>query len=658
MLSRTRSHFLLLLVVLAVVFGLYWQGLSGSFVFDDYGALVFNEGVHITSVSFDELRRGTWSFGQGGPLGRPIAMFTFALDHVFHGLDPFYYKLENVLIHLVNACLIWFFTRAVCRMILKSAPIGEADSLDGLALFVAVVWVLSPLCMTSVLYVVQRMTSLSATFTLLGLLGYLHFRALGVDSRRGGHFFASLASLSIFTALSIYTKESGVLTLGYAWLLEWIVIRPLAPKTRLEQALVRVWLGIPLLLMLYIVYFLFAHPGWLLAEAPARNFNSLERFQTEMRVLVFYLRQIVFPQSHLFGLYHDDFVISRGWLNPVTTLWAAMFHAALIVVAVARVHSWPVFALGVTWFYMGHLLESSFIALEPVHEHRNYLAMWGVLFTLSYMLNTALKQFPRIRFFVALLVLAAISSVTLNRAHMMGDGSFYPLHEARLHPKSARANYDSASTLIGVVRRDPSRLAELAPQIHQYLEVSQSADKDALAPLLGKITLAAMKGEQSPNDLTEFERRFRYGVPPNAIHMIVVSLMELAEQGYPSFTFDHLEPLLYAAIDNPKLQGASRTAVLANLAVLRASVRGDKEGAKQLLVEALEITPGASQVRLNYANVLADDGHYDEARHQLGLAKLTDTFGYNHKLADEIEKLIEGHSQGADHVINNNSGKK
>jgi len=656
--SQTRSHFLLLLVALMVAFGLYWPGLLGSFAFDDYGALVFNEGVHISSLSYEDLRRGTWSYAQAGPLGRPIAMFTFALDHAFHGLDPFYYKLENVLIHLVNACLLWIFTRYVCRLILKSVPTKAPDELDGLALFVALVWVLSPLCMTSVLYVVQRMTSLSATLSLLGLLGYLHFRALGVVSRRTTHFVWALGVLGVFVALSVYTKESGVLTLGYAWLLEWVVIRPLAPRTRLERSLKMACLGIPFLLAMYVVYFLLTHPAWLVQELPSRNFNSLERFQTEMRVLLFYLRQIVFPQTYLFGLYHDDFVISRGWLNPVTTLWAALFHAALIVVAVVRVRSWPVFSLGVTWFYMGHLLESTVFALELVHEHRNYTAMWGILFALSYLFHQALNPFPRIRLLVAMLVLVAVSSVTFNRAHMMGDGPYYPLHEARLHPESARASYDSATTLIGIVRRDPSRLDELAPQIHRYLEVSQSADKDALAPLLGKVAIATMEGRQNPEDLAEFERRFRYGVPPNAIYMIVVSLMELAEQGSPSFTFDHLELLLNAALDNPKLEGASRTAILANLAVLRASVRGDKAGAMRLLTEALKITPGASQVRLNYANILASDGQYDEARRQLRLARATDAFGYNRKLADEIEQLIEGLPQSTDHVIDNNSGKK
>ena len=658
MTSRTRLHFLLLLLVLAAGFGLYWPGLSGGFAFDDYGALVFNQGVHITSLSYEELRRGAWSYAHAGPLGRPLAMATFALDHVFHGLNPFHYKLENVLIHLVNGCLVWLLTRRVCRLILKSLPAREPDALDGLALFVAAVWVLSPLCMTSVLYVVQRMTSLSATFTLLGLLGYLHFRAKGVASRRGVHFMLALGVLGLFTALSVYTKENGVLTVGYAWLLEWAVIRPLAPETGLERSWAWVWQGIPLLLALYVIYFLVSHPGWLVQEASARNFNALERFQTELRVLAFYLRQIVFPQSHLFGLYHDEIVISRGWLNPATTLWAAIFHASLIVAAVARVRSWPVFALGVTWFYMGHTLESSVFALEIVHEHRNYLAMWGVLFALAYMFHTVLNSFPRIRLLVALIVLAAVSSVTLNRAHMMGDGQFYPLHEARLHPDSARANYDSASALIGVVRNDPSRLAELAPQIHHYLQASQDADQDALAPFLGKVTMAAMEGRQIPEDLVEFERRLRYGVPPNALYMIVISLMEIAGQNSPSFTFDHLEPLLQAATDNPKLQGTSRTAMLANLGALRATARGDKEGAKRLLLEALEITPGASQVRLHYADILASDGQFDAARHQIALARASDTFGYNRKLADEIEKWIEEHSQSTDHVIDNNSGKK
>ena len=656
--SSTRSHFLLLLLVLVAGFGIYWPGLSGSFAFDDHGALVFNEGVQITSLSLEELRRGAWSYAQAGPLGRPLAMLTFALDHVFHGLDPFYYKLENVLIHLINGCLVWVFTRHVGRLILKAVPAKEGDALDGIALFVAAVWVLHPLCMTSVLYVVQRMTSLSATFTLLGLLSYLHFRAKGVASRRGGHFVLALGLLGLFTALSVYTKESGVLTVGYAWLLEWIVIRPLAPKTGLERAWAWVWQGIPLLLMLYVIYFLLSHPGWLEQEVPSRNFNALERLQTELRVLVFYLRQIVFPQSHLFGLYHDDFVISRGWLTPVTTLWAAIFHVALIIVAVARVRSWPVFALGVTWFYMGHTLESSVFALEIVHEHRNYLAMWGVLFALSYLFHTALNSFPRIRILVAVITIAAVSSVTLNRAHMMGDGLFYPLHEARLHPESARANYDSASTLIGVVRRDPSRFDELAPQIHQYLQASQNADPDALAPLLGKVTMAALEGRQDSQALAEFERRLRYGVPPNAIYMIVIALMELAEQDSQSFNFDHLEPLLQAAIDNQKLQGTSRAAVLANFAMLRASVRGDNAGAQRLLLEALEVTPSASQIRLNYANLLAIDRQYEEALRQLSLARASDTFGYNRKLANEIEKMIEGQSQSTDHVIDNNSGKK
>ena len=45
-----------------------------------------------------------------------------------------------------------------------------------MALLSAGVWLLHPMQLTSVLYAVQRMTSLSALFVFLGLLGYVYGR--------------------------------------------------------------------------------------------------------------------------------------------------------------------------------------------------------------------------------------------------------------------------------------------------------------------------------------------------------------------------------------------------------------------------------------------------------------------------------------------------
>ena len=56
------------------------------------------------------------------------------------------------------------------------------------ALFCALLWGLHPLQLTSVLYVVQRMTSLAATFTLAAMLCWLQARERwqgGVRARSG-----------------------------------------------------------------------------------------------------------------------------------------------------------------------------------------------------------------------------------------------------------------------------------------------------------------------------------------------------------------------------------------------------------------------------------------------------------------------------------------
>jgi protein O-mannosyl-transferase len=656
--SFANNHLFVLGAALIVAFGLYWPGLSGGLMFDDFGAFVFNEGVKVASISPDALHRAAWSYSQVGPLGRPLAMLTFALDHVAHGLNPFYLKLENVFIHLVNAVLVWMFTRQAFRLVLQARAANRTDAMDGLALFVSIVWLLSPLAMTSVLYAVQRMTSLSATFTLFGLLGYLHFRVKGFAYRNVLHSVLALGVLGSFTLLSVYTKESGALTLGFAWLLEWILLRPLAPKSTFERWWWRFLLGLPLIAILILVVFLLRNPDWLFQQAPIRNFSPMERFQTELRVLVLYLRQIIFPQTALFGLYHDDFTISRGWLEPLSTLWAAMFHLGLIGIAVLSARSRPALALGIMWFYMGHLLESTFAPLELVHEHRNYLAMWGIVFALSSVFHEASAGFPKVRMPAALLVLLAVSVVTLNRAHTMGDAVLYPVYEARLHPKSSRANYDAAAALVNVLRNNTNRLPELGPQIHAYLDTAERMDKDALAPFLSRMMMAVIEGQPNLEALAEAERRFRNGVPPAYIYMVTFSAMKLAEAGSPAFTFDHLEPLLQSAIENPQLKGASRVAVLSNLAALRFSVRGDIEGAKNYYQEALLIAPDATLTRLNYASVLAAEGQLDEAGRQLKLAREGDSLGYNTQLADEVQQWIGARTQEAEHAVNNHPGEK
>jgi len=65
----------------------------------------------------------------------------------------------------------------------------------------------APVDLTSVLYVVQRMTSLSALFSIWGLALFLWGRIRLYEGKNG--LPAILASLLIFTPLAVLCKENG-----------------------------------------------------------------------------------------------------------------------------------------------------------------------------------------------------------------------------------------------------------------------------------------------------------------------------------------------------------------------------------------------------------------------------------------------------------------
>ena len=66
------------------------------------------------------------------------------------------------------------------------------------------------MCIRDRLYVVQRMTSLAALFTLAGLALYMYGRKKLLDGNKSG-FFAMGAALFVFTPLAALCKELSLI---------------------------------------------------------------------------------------------------------------------------------------------------------------------------------------------------------------------------------------------------------------------------------------------------------------------------------------------------------------------------------------------------------------------------------------------------------------
>jgi hypothetical protein len=363
-----------MLVLLLLVALVYWPGLHGGFEFDDYPNIVDNLALHVGAGSDWNAWLAAAFSSPSSDLQRPLAMLTFAINHALTGLDPYWMKLTNLAIHLLNTVLVFGLVRALL-LAADQSDAGNAAHRDRQALWVAAAWALNPINLVAVLLVVQRMESLNHTFVFAGLWLYLVGRRRIREGGRGWPLV--LAGLIGGTALGVLVKESAALLPLYALAIEWALLGFEARdgrRSRRLMALYAVGLVIPACIVARWLL-----PGLMGSGAYAgRSFSMGERLLTEGRVLVDYLHWMLLPDPSRLSLYHDDYVVSHGLLTPPSTLWALLFLAVLLA-AMAWLHKRrPLMALGIAWFFIAQLLTATVLPLELVYDHRNYFASLGV----------------------------------------------------------------------------------------------------------------------------------------------------------------------------------------------------------------------------------------------------------------------------------------
>jgi hypothetical protein len=355
---------------------IYWIGLPGPFVFDDtYNLLPIQQWLKGDRGWLSVLRSGA-----AGTWGRPISMGSFLVNVWLLGPGTWGLKLGNVLLHLLNASLVYALFRGfAAHGGLVASPSQRAQR--WLPLFAAALWLLHPLLVSTVLYVVQRMAMLSALFTLLAMLAFLHGRvALRDGARRRG--LALLLLVPLMALLAALSKENGVLAIPLCGLLEWLLFAPrdAKPRAPASTAFVLATLAAPAVAGLLLV----ASGSHVVTAGYAnRPFTLTERLLTQPRVLWDYVGSLLLPVGPSLGLYHDDYPISHGLLDPAMTLFALLGWIIALAIAWRLRRRIPGLALGLGIFLVGQALESSAFPLLMYFEHRNYLPAVGGLWAMA-----------------------------------------------------------------------------------------------------------------------------------------------------------------------------------------------------------------------------------------------------------------------------------
>lgn len=197
----------------------YLPSFGGQYYLDDESAIISNPFV-----------LGTEPWSNIWNLRRPVAELSLRLNVALSGLSLPGLHLTNLAIHVVAGLLLFEIARKLLaenwgglsspQFISETSPVSQQWHMDTRAALLAGCWLLHPLQVQSVTYIVQRMESLMGMFLLLSIDAFLRAtRCQDVGRRiaqRGWLFVAALASW-----LAVGSKEVAITWPAVLLLVEW-----------------------------------------------------------------------------------------------------------------------------------------------------------------------------------------------------------------------------------------------------------------------------------------------------------------------------------------------------------------------------------------------------------------------------------------------------
>ncbi|WP_020157864.1 tetratricopeptide repeat protein [Methylobacter marinus] len=431
-----------LLALTLLIFCIYYPGKSGPFLADDYPNIIENAGIQIHNLTAAELS-SAWSANRSGFLGRHIPSLSFALNYLFAGqqFDPVHFKLTNIVFHIINSLLVFFISRILFSISSTQYPAQK------LAYICALIWAVHPLHLTSVLYVVQRMTSLACLFMLGGFLIFLKGR---IQIKKPGSITLMYAGCLFGISLGGLSKENALL-LPYLMLITEITLLRKVPASTARNKLYFFYCVTAIIPAIIAIGYMTSHPQIFMNGYINREFTLVERLMTQARALLYYLGLLFYPDNTQLSLSHDDFTVSRSLFDPLTTFPAILFIVILLTVAIVNCirNKAPFYSFAVLWFFTAQSMESTIFPLEMIYEHRNYVPSIGIIIgtiALIHPLYAKLEKKALLNLLYGIMIIS-LAFASFTRSVIWSGFNSYVHFEVRNHPLSVRAHSTYAKNI-------------------------------------------------------------------------------------------------------------------------------------------------------------------------------------------------------------------
>ena len=429
--ERKPLNWILIFILFLAVLGAYYESLSCPFLNVD-DPFYIRHNPYIRDLSWD----GIYKIFSRPIVGDyfPLQILTYALDYQIWHMQPFGYHLHNVMLHFLNAVLVFFLLKKVFSNLWVS-------------FFAALLFGLHPVNVESVTWVAERKNVLSMAFLLLSFLSYLYYLGEEKGVRRRIYYLSALFLLLLGLLAKVSAVVLPILFLLYDCCFQrrkkWEMIRDKIPFFFLAGlfSMITWW-----------IHHTLHHPPGFHGGSPYTNFLAM------MNAFVEYIIYIIAP-FYLDHFYWTPIPRSISERQVLLSL-AAIFLIVLLAWQSFKKDRIFFFCFG--WFFISLLPVLNIVPLSILRADRYmYLPAIGFFYLVSsWLWKIKQGEYKRLRLsvflFCSFVIACSYAFLTIERNKLWKDPIIFWKESLKKFPQSIypykvighmyvdRGNYDQA----------------------------------------------------------------------------------------------------------------------------------------------------------------------------------------------------------------------
>ncbi len=529
-----------------------------------------------------------WAFTSGYANNwHPLTWLGHLADYQLYQLKPWGHHLTNILLHTADTVLLFLLLRQLTEAFWRSA-------------LVAALFGWHPLHVESVAWAAELKDVLSTLFFLLTLMTYTRYVRMrdAQPVHHGNDRLWYAASLFLF-ALGLMAKPMLVTVPCVLLLLDWWPFKRINKNTWSRAALEK----IPFLVLSYAVCVVtvivqsktigFAH-----FPLPDRLINAVVAYGR-------YFGKIFWPQP---------LVVIYPYYDPKTySIWLIAAGALLLIggscLSWAKRHTMPYVAFGWLWFFgmLVPVIGIVQVGSQSMADRYMYLPSIGIFMALVWGLRAAAKS-PRATKAAVALTLAALCGCIIKSHFQL---QYWQDSETLFrHAIQSTKNNDIAYNNLGCVFLEHGKLEEARECFSKALRVRP----DATSFVNMGVTLKQQSKLDEARQYLLQAVKLRADHGGAYYHLGTIS----GTQGETKQAVEYFRKAVHynsESIDALNALGVALGALAADEKshANNVAAQTDRVEAALTFSNALSYAPNNLEARLNLANILADEGHNEEA---------------------------------------------